>query len=109
EKIGNNQKAGEFYQLQLILAQGLNDKEQEIAARKNIKRIQLPSDLKELEQAREKLEQARKSKNPPAIVLALINIGRIYNQQANYPEAVEALELGLQIARDIKNPLLESQ
>jgi CHAT domain-containing protein/uncharacterized protein HemY len=109
EKMGNNQKARDFYQLQLILAQGLNDKEQEIAARKNIERIQLPSNYQELEQVRQKLEQSRTSNNLPAVVLALIETGRIYNQQANYSEAAKALELGLQLTRDMKNSLLESQ
>jgi len=109
EKIGNKQKARDFYQLQLILAQGFQDKEQEIVARKSIERLQLPSDYQGLEQGRQKLQQARKSNNPPAMVLAVINTGMIYNQQANYSEAEKALTLGLQLARDIKNPLLEAQ
>ena len=109
EKIGNFQKALEFYQRMLTIAQELNDNEQEIAAKKSIERIQLRSNYQDLEQGRQKLEQARKSNNVPAAVLALINTGRIYNQQANYSEATQTLELGLQISRSIKNPLLEAQ
>jgi len=116
EQLGNYEEATEYYQLMLAVAQEFKDTETETAARRSLERLKLgltPKKLEEtqqqLEQARKELQQVRENNNPAAVTLALINLGRIYNEQRNHKEAQETLEFALQLTQDLKNPVLQSQ
>ncbi|MEC4811917.1 MAG: CHAT domain-containing tetratricopeptide repeat protein [Scytonema sp. PMC 1069.18] len=116
EQLGNYEKATEYYQLMLTVAQEFQNTETETAASRSLERLKLgltPRKLEEaqqqIEQARQQLQQARENNNPAGVALALINSGRIDNEQGNLKEAQETLELALQLIQDLKNPVLKSQ